>query len=101
MEFDEIVEAQGKKKQMSIAKYHCEIKSKKSGTVKELNNKLISGVSFIVGCPNDKSAGAYIHKRVGDKVKKGELLMDLYSNSEQKLKYAKAFVEEEHPYIIK
>lgn len=99
--FDEIVEAQGKKKQMSIAKFHTAIKANRSGNVKELDNKLISAISFIVGCPNDKSAGVYIHKRVGDKVTKGELLIDLYSNSEQKLKYAKAFVEDEHPYRIK
>jgi len=99
--FNEIVVAQGKKEAMDVALYSVTIKADASGVVKRINNKLVASISFIVGCPNDKSSGMYIHKRVGDKVKSGDDLFVLYSNSKQKIKYAKAFVEEEHPFEMK
>lgn len=99
--FDEIIEAQGKNKKMLPAKYSCSIKAESKGQIKAIHNKLISGITFILGCPNDKTAGLYLNKKVGDTVAKGETIVELYSNSEQKLNYAKSYIVEESPFTIK
>ena len=69
--------------------------------LKKINNKGISGITFILGCPNDKPSGLNIMKKCGEKVKKGEVIVELFSNSKQKLAYAKAHIEEDSPYTIK
>ena len=40
------------------------------------------------GAPNDKGAGVYLHKKVGDKVKEKEPLFTVYAESREKLIFA-------------
>ncbi|NQZ85589.1 MAG: thymidine phosphorylase family protein [Nanoarchaeales archaeon] len=99
--FEEIVVAQGKRKAMSPAKYSVKILAQKSGTIKKIDNKGISTITFILGCPADKASGLILHNKCSDKIKKGSVLVELFSNSKQKLNYAKAHIEEDSPFIIK
>ena len=98
--FDEIITAQGKKEKLSKAKYTIKIKSKLKGKIKEINNKKISKLAFILGAPEDKSAGLILKKNLGDKIEKEEEIIELYSNSHLKLKYAKNYLEEHKNTII-
>jgi len=89
----EIIVEQGAKildpHEVKIGKYKFEYIAARSGTVKHINNKAISKVARIAGCPNDTGAGIYLMKHKGDKVKKGEVLFELYAENRAKLEFAK------------
>lgn len=96
--FNEIISAQGKKKNhLKLAKFRHEIKAKKPGKIKDINNKEINRLGRILGCPTDKSAGLYLHKHLSDKLKKSEAIITLYSESKKKLKQGIDFFHQNHP----
>ena len=53
-----------------------------------IDNSAIAKVARMAGAPVDKEAGIYLHVRKNMKVKKGELLFTIYSNSKAKLRFA-------------
>lgn len=99
--FEEIRDAQGRKELPKFAKYSYDVISTTAGEIDKIHNKQIASLAFMLGNPNDKSAGIYINKRLGEKVIKGETLFRIYSNSKTKLNYAKALVEEKNPFCLK
>jgi len=96
--FMEIVKAQGaritKPEKIPLGKYKFNYVSKKTGKIKHISNKHIAKIARIAGCPKDKKAGLYLHKKKGDWVKKGDIIMTIYSDNSTRLKYAKATFEE-------
>ena len=55
---------------------------------------VVMPIGKIAGAPKDTGAGVYLHKNLGDRVKKGEVFFSIYSNSVSKGKYAvKVFKE--------
>jgi len=87
--FNEIMDAQGRKKEdFSLGKYRHEIKASKTGKIAVLNNHAINTLARILGCPEDKHSGVYIHKHKGEEVNKDENLLTLYAESKDKLKEA-------------
>ncbi len=99
--FDEIVDAQGRRKLPKHAKFKYEYRSQENGKIVSIHNRKIAKLSFMLGNPNDKAAGIYIHKSVCDKVSKGDVIFTIYSNSKTKLKYAIALVEDDSPITLK
>ena len=61
---------------------------KPSGRVTSIDNIMVSRIARIAGAPHDKGAGMYIHKHVGDKVKKGEKLFTIYAEGRHEFEYA-------------
>lgn len=61
------------------------VKSDKSGEINSVNNRNLSIIAKVLGAPQDRRAGIYLHKRVGDKIKKDELLMDFYAEGDHRL----------------
>jgi len=61
----------------------------KNGKVKSLNTSHVSHIARIAGAPEDKGAGLYLYKHMGDFVKKKDKLFTIYAESSSKLKYAK------------
>lgn len=51
----------------------------KKGTVNQLNSKNISIIAKILGAPDDKKAGIYLAKKIGEKAEKEDLIFTLYS----------------------
>lgn len=92
--FEEIRSFQGKKDLLPLAKHSYKIVAQNPGKVKLVDNKLVSRIAFMLGAPMDKAAGIYLHKSKGDNVEGGEVIAEIYSNSELKLKYSKAFLNE-------
>jgi AMP phosphorylase len=90
--FIEIIKAQGAKvispEHIEVGRYTHIVKSKKIGTVKHIDNHAINRISRIAGAPHDKGSGLYIHAHKGHKVKKGDLLFTIYSDSRERLTYA-------------
>ena len=89
----EIIGLQGgnprvKKDDLPIGRYKHEVKSERDGRIFHIDNKIISTIARIAGSPRDRGAGVYIHKIRGDQVVKGETLLTIYADSENKLEFA-------------
>lgn len=65
-----------------------ELKSDKSGIVKEINSKNITIIAKILGAPHDPRAGMFLHKRIGDAVSSKEVMAEFYSETEHRLSEA-------------
>lgn len=79
---------------IKIGKFSYDIRSNKNGIVKSIDNKIISRVARIAGAPNNKGAGIYLFKHIGNKVKRKEKLFTIYSESKEKLNYAKDVIKQ-------
>ncbi|MBI2651666.1 AMP phosphorylase [Candidatus Woesearchaeota archaeon] len=79
---------------ISIGRFKFDVKASKKGIITKISNKDISKIARIAGAPANKGAGIYLHKHVKDKVKKNETLFTIYSESRQKLIFAKEAAKE-------
>jgi putative thymidine phosphorylase len=91
--FKQIVKAQGGNlkninKKLTVAKYNKKIRAEKRGRIVEINNRKMNFIARIVGCPANKGAGIYLHKKVGDFVKKKETIATIYSEDKSELEFA-------------
>jgi len=99
--FRNIIKSQdGNAHNLPIAKFNHTYHATKSGTIKRIDNKDINRVCRIAGCPQDKPAGLYLYKHCGSRVRKGEPLVTLYAESEQKLKEALNYLKETDPIAV-
>ncbi len=91
----QIISAQGRNKfKLQPARHSFCIVAESSGIVKEINNLFIAKIARLSGAPKNPAAGVYIHKQVGDSVKKGETLLTVYSESTEKLNHSRQFAKE-------
>ncbi len=89
----EIIEAQGgnpdiKPKDLYPGKKVAEFKSRNSGKILWMSNKAVDIISREAGTPKDKGAGIFFKKKIGDTVKKGETLFELYAEKTNKFNRA-------------
>jgi putative thymidine phosphorylase len=89
----EIIKAQGPAKRRALGEHSYAIRSYADGKVRAIDNEIIAKVARIAGSPDDKGAGIYISRKVGERVRKGELLYTIYAESEAKLKLAQEFIQ--------
>jgi len=87
-----------KKKYLPIFKK--KVMATKSGKIKAIHNKKINALAKVVGCPIDKFSGLYLPYHVGDKVKKSQPLLTIYSESKSRLDRAVRFYREIKPIKI-
>lgn len=101
----EIIEAQGGNPDISphdieIGKKEHIITADHKGDIKYIDNKLISHIARCAGAPRIKSAGLYLHVRVGDSVIVGDPLFTIYSNDNDKLNDAVRMANKLNPVQI-
>ena len=89
----EIIKAQGgnpnvKVNDLKVGRFKYDVKSGRTGIVKDVDNDLINKIARIAGAPVDKDAGIYLNKHQGDKVKRKEVLFTIYSRNKERLKDA-------------
>ncbi len=100
----EIIKAQGGKEispdKIKIGEYSYDVVSKKSGRLNGIDNMLISKIARIAGAPHDKGAGIYIYKHVGSKLRKGEKLYTIYSESKRELDYSKELALNSKVFVV-
>lgn len=103
--FKEIIKAQkgDVKKLFEIkpAKFHKNLFAQKSGKIIEIHNKKINTLARVAGCPVSKFSGLYIYHDLNTKVKKGEKILTIYSDSFSRLREAIKFYKRETPIKIK
>ena len=83
------------------AKYEMNIISEQEGYLQEMKASFIGKAACLLGAGRvkkedsiDMSAGIILHHKVGDMIKKGNIIATLYTNQESKLEEAKSIVEE-------
>lgn len=91
--FREIIKAQGGSDQISVDNlkikgHHKDIKSAKSGVIKDINNYNLNAIAKILGAPKDKYAGIYLLKKLDEKIAKNESLFEFYATDNYKIKEA-------------
>lgn len=89
----EIIKAQGGHPDVSSnkllpAKEQYELKASKKGMISSMNNREISVICKVLGCPVDKRAGMFLNRKLEEKVDKGDILATLYSSDTYQLKEA-------------
>ena len=68
--------------------------AEKSGSIQKIDVELLKDVSKKLWAPVDKKAWFYLNKQVGDKVKKWELLFEVFSGDEDRLKQGLAKIKD-------
>lgn len=86
---------------LKLAKIQRNVVAEKSGKVKNIDMKIVNVVARTLWSPLDLQAWLYLHKKLGDTVKKGEIIYTIYANDESKIKLAKDFLDEKKMYSIK
>jgi len=86
----EIIEVQGgnpniTSKDIKIGKYSKKVFSHDEGYVTDISNHAVVQIARRAGSPKDQGAGILFHIKKGEKVEKGALLFEIYSNSKYKL----------------
>ncbi|MBC7130797.1 hypothetical protein H5T51_06230 [Candidatus Bathyarchaeota archaeon] len=101
----EIIEAQGgkpdiKPEDISIGEKHAEIISEKDGQVLWINNHHIAQIAREAGAPKEKGAGVKLRVKLGDRVKKGDVLCEIYSERSTKLEAALKLADRLNPFGV-
>lgn len=89
----EIIKAQGgnpdvTSSHLTPAKFHHGLLAKHNGRIARIDNKHITVICRILGCPTDKKAGMYLNRKLEETVRKGDILCTLYSSDQWRLKEA-------------
>lgn len=84
--FREIIAEQGgnpkvKPSDIEIGGKTADIAAEKDGRVLWIKNAEIAAIAKEAGAPKDKGAGILLHKKMGDKVRKGEKLFTVFSEN--------------------
>lgn len=90
----EIIKAQGGNSnitsgQLQPGKIKYNAIADKDTKILKINSKNLSIIAKILGCPVNKKAGIYLHKKIDEKIEKNDILYTLYSTNEHALKEAK------------
>lgn len=91
--FREIIEAQGgdpkvKVEDLPIGEHKYTVIAPKNGRINHIDNRMLSKIARAAGSPRDKGAGVALHAEGGDKVRKGDVLFEIYAENPAKLNFA-------------
>ena len=101
----EIIEAQGgnpniQPEDIVIGNNFASIKSKNEGKILWIINSAIIQIARKAGAPKDKGAGIHLNVKMGDGVKKGDILFTIYSDNYMRLNDAVNLAEELEPMVV-
>ena len=74
--------------------------AEKSGLILWVSNQILVEIARAAGAPKDKGAGILLHKKLGDKVKKGEKVFTIYAEKSHKLQRASKILGEEPAFAV-
>ena len=69
------------------------IYSERAGYVKEINNHNLNSIARMLGAPQDKYAGIYLLKKIGDTVALREPIAEFYTKNTYLLKEAESSLQ--------
>lgn len=74
---------------LTLGSQTFDVLATQEGKVKFINLHNVNQIARRLGCPIVNEAGMYLHKKLGDKVQKGEVLYTMYANDTPKIELAK------------
>jgi Thymidine phosphorylase len=96
--FREIVKAQkGKLDGLREAKFKYNLVAERNCKIVDINTKILNSTARIAGCPLDKFAGIFLHKHLGNNVKKNEVILTIYSENKSELREAVSYYRKLKP----
>lgn len=96
LKFQAICEAQGGLRDIPKAALMHTIESKLSGTIVNIDNRLIARVAKLAGAPKSKSAGVKLLVPLHSVVSRSEPLFELYAETQSELNYVLDFLKQGH-----
>ncbi|EJL80417.1 putative thymidine phosphorylase [Variovorax sp. CF313] len=97
--FIAICEAQGGLRVPPKAAHMHRVCAPVDGVVSAIDTRLVARTAKLAGAPRDPAAGASVHVRVQDRVKRGDPLFTLHAESLGELQYALSFVRSQLPIV--
>ncbi|MDF1589369.1 MAG: thymidine phosphorylase family protein [Gammaproteobacteria bacterium] len=96
-----IIDAQGRNlTPLTLGKLHHDVIAPKSGIVTSIDNLRIASIARLAGAPLDSSAGVYLHKKLDERVHKGDTLFTIYAEFNADFNFAITAAEQEDGYQI-
>ena len=80
--------------------FNYQVISNKSGTIQYFDNQKIVKLARALGAPQDKGAGIYLEKFIGEDIKKGDLIATLYADTKDRLDLAIKKLDDIGDFII-
>jgi thymidine phosphorylase len=90
-----IIDRQGKKEAMNVAGLVITVKSNHSGIIKSIDNLIIARIAHMAGAPLNAGAGIDLNRKLGDKVRKGETLYQVYTGFQANWDFVQQFIHEQ------
>ncbi|MFA7718111.1 MAG: hypothetical protein WC875_05330, partial [Candidatus Absconditabacterales bacterium] len=87
--------------ELILAPSSRDIQAKINGKVQYIDMKILNALARSLGSPLDLQAGIYLHKKLNDDVKKGEIIYTLYANDQSKIDLALDTLADQKIYEIK
>jgi putative thymidine phosphorylase len=100
----EIIKLQGAKitdpQKIKVSKYKQEVHAAKDGKIVRIDNQMACKVARFAGAPENPQTGLYFMKKVGERVRKGDVLYEIYAGSNHKLKNVEDVIDQRKIYLI-
>lgn len=90
--FQAIVKAQGGMKKLQPGKFRQCVRSPASGRVRSIHNLKMAKAAKLAGAPIDAGAGIYLRAKVGDVVRKGQVVFEIHAETADELRFASHYV---------
>ena len=96
-----IIQAQGPATvEVGPGRLRRQVKAPRTGYVTAIDNLRIAQVARLAGAPMDKGAGVDLHRKLGERVGKGEPLYTIYADFPADFRFATALAERDSGYTI-
>ncbi|MHA1682101.1 MAG: AMP phosphorylase [Promethearchaeota archaeon] len=100
-----IIKAQGGNPEITpedieVGQFTAEMRAPKNGIITNVINKHVNNIAKLAGCPAAKKSGIYINAKVGKKVKEGDVIFKIFSDSEARLEDAVKYYNLNPPQIF-
>lgn len=101
----EIIRTQGGNREIESShlvpgRYSYEACAIHKGRIQSIDNRQITVICRILGCPTDKKAGMYLNRKLEETVDKGDILCTLYSSDKWRLKEAAETIKHVPMYTV-
>ncbi len=97
----EIIKAQGEREiDLQPGELCYQVCAEHDGVVTSIDNFQMSKVARLAGAPMDKKAGVDLLKKLGDKVKKGETLYQIYAEFPADFNFSTNLAQQDSGYVI-
>ncbi len=101
----QIIKLQGgnpniKHEDIPLGSFEYDLIAKRDGIVKSINNISIAKLGRIAGAPWNKGAGIYLYRHIGDRIKKGERILTVFTGTKSKIEYARQTLKEIEDIVV-